>query len=315
LNPHKTSTAVNFEVPLRNILFVTDFSPSSELALPYAVALASRYNGKLYLAHVIAPEMYEFVPPTFVPEVRKQIADYAGKRMEQLLNSAKFEGVPHEVLLQQGEIWDTLREIADRYNIDVLVLGTRGRRGLEKQLMGSVAEEILRLARMPVLTVGPESREIPPEHKPKKILYATDFSIDSARAMAYALSLAQEFGAVLLSVHCTPQVTDDPQGRTRFEEFFTQRLKELLPSAVNAKYRREFRVEFGTAADGILKVANGSDVDLIVMGVRGAGSLIRATNHFGTTAHDVVSEARCPVLTVRSAEEEVAEAMTTPRGP
>jgi hypothetical protein len=67
LNPHKTTNAVNFEVPLRNILFVTDFSPSSELALPYAVALASRYNGKLYVAHVIAPEMYEFVPqPLFL---------------------------------------------------------------------------------------------------------------------------------------------------------------------------------------------------------------------------------------------------------
>lgn len=168
--------------------------------------------------------------------------------------------------------------------------------------MGSVAEEILRLAHRPVLTVGPESREIPPEHKPRKILYATDFSTDSARAMAYALSLAQEFGAVLLLVHCTTQLPDDPQVRTRFEEFFTQRLQELLPSVVNAKCRLEFRVEFGTAADGILKVANGSDVDLIVMGVRGADSLIRATNHFGTTAHDVVSEARCPVLTVRSAE-------------
>jgi len=120
--------------------------------------------------------------------------------------------------------------------------------------------------------------------------------------MAYALSLAQEFGAVLLLAHCTTQLPDDPQVRTRFEEFFTQRLQELLPSVVNAKCRLEFRVEFGTAADGILKVANGSDVDLIVMGVRGADSLIRATNHFGTTAHDVVSEARCPVLTVRSAE-------------
>ena len=181
------------------------------------------------------------------------------------------------------KIWDTLREIADRYNIDVIALGTRGRRGLEKQLMGSVAEEILRLAHRPVLTVGPESREIPPEHKPRRILYATDFSTDSARAMAYALALAQEFGAALLSVHCTPQLSDDPQGRTRFEEFFTQRLQELLPTAANAKCRLEFRVEFGTAADGILKVANGSDVDLIVMGVRGAGSLIRAAHRFGTT--------------------------------
>ena len=124
MNP-LTSNAVNFEVPLRNILFVTDFSPSSELALPYAVALASRYNGKLYVAHVIAPEMYEFVPPNFIPEVRKQIADYAGKRMEQLLNAAQLQGVPHEFLLQYGEIWDTLREIADRYKIDVIALGTR----------------------------------------------------------------------------------------------------------------------------------------------------------------------------------------------
>ena len=93
-------------------------------------------------------------------------------------------------------------------------------------------------------------------------------------------------------------VAEDPQAIARFEQFFVQRLRELLPAS-SGILQQEFRVEFGSPADCILKVAANSDIDLIVMGVRGAGSLARADRHFGSTAYRVVSEARCPVLTAR----------------
>ena len=164
--------------------------------------------------------------------------------------------------------------------------------------MGAVAEEILRLAQRPVLTVGPQSREIPPERKPRNVLFATDFSIDCMHAMNCAVSLAHRFAARLIAIHVVPNVAEDPQIITRFEQFFIQRLQELLPVPPGMLVSQDCRVEFGAPADRILKVAADSAVDLIVMGVRGAGSLARADRHFGTTAYRVVSEARCPVLTV-----------------
>jgi len=287
------------EIPFGNVLFVTDFSTSSELALPYAVALAAQYNGKVYLAHVISPEMFEFVPPPLVSEIAERVKTYARRRMDDLVHETSFYGVPHEVLLEEGEIWETLKEAAGRYSIDVIALGTHGRCGLQKLLMGAVAEETLRLAHRPVLTVGPQSREFVAECRPRNILFAADFSTDCVHAMNCAVSLAHKFAARLISVHVVSNVGEDPQILTRFEQYFSQRLRELLPAPPSTQIQQEYRVEFGSPADRILKVAADSDIDLIVMGVRGAGALARADRHFGTTAYRVVAEARCPVLTAR----------------
>jgi len=287
------------EIPLGNVLFVTDFSTSSELALPYAIALARQYGGKVYIAHVISPEMLEFLPAPLVPDIVERMKSHAQKRMDEFVRNTSFYGVPHEALLEQGEIWDALKETADKYGIDVVALGTHGRRGLQKLLMGAVAEEVLRLAHRPVLTVGPQSSEIPPEGKPRNILFATDFSIDCVHAMNCAVSLAQKFAARLISVHVVPNVAEDPQTLTRFEQFFVQRLQEMLPVPPGMPIQQDYRVEFGAPAECILKVGAASAVDLIVMGVRGAGSMASADRHFGTTAYRVVSEARCPVLTAR----------------
>jgi len=291
------STNAPQPISLQNVLFVTDFSESSIAALPYAIAVALRYTGKVYLAHVVSPEMYEFVPPESLELVHEQIARYAEQRMQQLIADVRLRGVPHEGLVKQGEIWDALSGLADKHNIDLVVVGTRGRRGLKKLLMGSVAEEIIQLARCPVLTVGPQSGAIPPERELHTIIYATDFSTDLVRARALAISLVQEFGARLISVHVASQGSEDPQSRTRFEEYYTERLRELMPPT--PRIQQEYRVEFGSAAEGILKAAAESKADLIVIGVHGSGSLARADDYRGSTAHRVVSLAPSPVLTVR----------------
>jgi len=287
-------------VTFKNILFVTDFSSSSEMALPHAIALAAAYGGKVYIGHVIAPQLYDLVPPDFVPEVLKQSAAYAQRRMERLVKETEFRAAPHETLIEQGELWETSRRIVDQYNVDVIALGTGGRRGLHEVLMGSIAEEILRLSRKPVLTVGPQSREVAPDGEPRCILLANDFSVNCLPAVAYADSLAHQFGARLISLHVAPEAPEDPQTITRFEEFFSERLRQHLDMTVFPKGQQEFRVEFGLAGDSILKSAAEHAADLIVMGVRGAGSVTRATCHLGRNTYQVVSEARCPVLAVPS---------------
>ncbi|MGP0018293.1 MAG: universal stress protein [Candidatus Sulfotelmatobacter sp.] len=287
------------EIQLGKVLFITDFSSSSELALPYAVALAAQYEGKIFIAHVVAPEMFEFLPTALVPEIAGRIKTFARKRMDELVRETSFYNVPYETLLEEGEIKGTLQQAAEQHGIDVIALGTHGRGGLQELLMGAVAEATLREAHHPVLTVGPQSREFIPEPRPRNILFASDFSPGCQQAMNCAISLAHKFTARLISVHVLSNVTEDPQTITRFEELFGQRLRELLRLPRGIALEQEFRVEFGSPADCILKVAANSDIDLIVMGVRGADSQTHSGDHFGTTAYRVVSEARCPVLTAR----------------
>jgi len=286
-------------IKLKNFLLLTDFSPSSELALPYAVALARQYGGKVYVAHVISPEMYEYLPPELIPQVRTEIQTYGQRRMQELLTRPELQEVRREAIVREGEIWDTLKKLVADLHIEVIVVGTRGRRGVKKALTGAVADEVLHRAESPVLTVGPRCGCIAPERKPKRILYATDFSADSVRALAYAVSLAETFGATLVPTYVAPQIGEDPSAKTRFEEFFEERLQELLAGQTSSRSHCDYRVKFGTAADGILQAADEEKADLIVMGIRGAGSLVRAVHHLGSTADRVVAEACCPVLTVR----------------
>ena len=121
-------------IRLGNALLLTDFSPSSELALPYAVALARQYSGRVHIVHLISPEMYEYLPPEIVPQVRTPIQNYGHRRMQQLIAHPELQQVPHEAAIREGEIWDTLRQLADDFRLDVIVVGTHGRRGLRESL-------------------------------------------------------------------------------------------------------------------------------------------------------------------------------------
>jgi len=117
-------------IRFKHVLFVTDFSSCSETALPHAIALAAAYGGKVHIGHVITPQLYDLVPPDFVPKLLEQSTAYVQRRMEGLIKGADFGAVPYEVLLEQGELWQSLRRLADQYGIDVIALCTGGRRGL-----------------------------------------------------------------------------------------------------------------------------------------------------------------------------------------
>jgi nucleotide-binding universal stress UspA family protein len=214
-----------------------------------------------------------------------------------LLSQAEFHNVPYEGIVKIGEVWETLQELSDTLDSNVIVVGTHGRRGLKKSLMGAVAEEVLRLSRIPVLTVGPQC-EIG-KHRITRILCANDFSPDSVRALTYAASLAETFNATLIVNYVVPLVAGDPSSRARSEQFFNERLQELVSCQASSLKHVEYWVEFGAPSDGILGAASSAKADLIVMGVRGIGSIHRASHRVGNTADEVVGSACCPVLTVR----------------
>ena len=179
-------------VPLKNILLATDFSPASEAALLHALKIARQYESKLYIAHVISVEVMYLVAPERTATIREQAQQFAQQNMEHFLNVVSQAGVSCQPLVGDGVIWDVLQDMIRENQIDLVVLGTHGRRGLRKLLLGSVAEEVFRLAPCPVLTVGPKTLEMRSTNvELSHVLYPVEFVPDPSTAAAYAVSLAE----------------------------------------------------------------------------------------------------------------------------
>ena len=281
----------------RNVLFATDFSPSSEAAFPHALAIARQYSGILYVAHITTPDMYGYAPEESVPLIFEQIRRHARETMAAFTEKQNFLGVPFSTLFGEGEVWDTMEKMVAEHSIDLIVAGTHGRRGLKKLVMGSVAEELVRVATRPVLTVGPECPH--PADKPfRAILYATDFSSHALRARDCAASLADCFQAKLIALHVVGGVSRSLDDQKREEEQATAMLRETV-GLDDAGFPIDFHVHFGHPAEEILRAASERKADLIVMSVRGAGAAPRLSTAFGSIAHQVLSQSPCPVLTVR----------------
>src|SRR6266704_547943 len=187
-------------ITLKNILFATDFSQAADAAAPIAIQIAGRYGAKVYGVHVNRFDDYTAAAPNawagMAEAADKETKEDAGRLNEQL------QGIEHEVVIGEGNIWEVVSKLIKEKEIDLVVLGTRGRTGLGKTILGSVAEQILRQSPCPVLTVGPHVNLWSDEYaKMREILYVTDLTADSPTAAPYAISLAQENQAHLVLLH------------------------------------------------------------------------------------------------------------------
>lgn len=286
-------------VLLTKILVATDFSEVSDRALDYAIALARRYDARIYLAHVITPDPFQFAEPQLAQATYEKVRQAAEEGITDILISGKLRGVPHEVLMEEGNVWPTLEKLIVSHEIDLVVVGTHGRGKVQKILIGSVAEEIFRQADCAVLTVGAGVKgDSSKEVDLKNILFATDFGPGADKAAAHAFSLAQEHGARLSLLHVIESAaayTEESVARQR--DINIVRMKQLMPKGSENWCRPEFRVTFGAAVEEILHTAKDLNADLIVMGAKPRMSL--AGHAPLTIAYNIVTKATSPVLTVR----------------
>ncbi len=290
---------ISKRVSLSKILVTTDFSPESDRALAYALALARRYDARIYLAHVLVPDAFLYAEPAVAEATYEKVRQAAEQGMADILVSGKLRGIPHEVLLGEGNVWPVLAKLIQKYEIDLVVTATHGRGKIKKLLIGSVAEEIFRHADCAVLTVGPRVKDEPPrEVELKSILFATDFGHGAERAAAYALSLAQEHAARLTMLHVIQEATAFTEESVRRKrEFNIENLRRLVPEGAENWCKPVFRATFGETVEEITTMAREMNADLIVMGAKSRNSL--AGHVPATIAYSVVTKARCPVLTVR----------------
>jgi len=296
----KAATAIQNRIQLKNIVFATDFSQTARAAMPFAAEIAQRFGAKLYAVHAKTPENYALPTTEIWPAVNAQLEQDTKDLKETLHN--RFPIVESEVLTAEGGVWAVVEAVAQQKQADLIVVGTNGRRGIGKFILGSVAEEILRRAKCPVLTVGPHAPAEPPrEAKFKKIVYATDFGEGSQAAAAYAVALAEEHQAHLTLLHVIQEPKTEqlvPAGE--LEAAALDRLRALVAGEAELWCEPKAVVRHGVPAEKILEVAKREEADLIVLGVRKFNGVVRATHLARAVAHQVVAEATCPVLTVRA---------------
>lgn len=297
---------------IKRILFPTDFSRCADQALNHALYLARQYGAELHLLHTIVPLEYDANNPSHhfpdMAALAARLQQIASDRMSAALAARAVDGLQITAAQRQGiSIAPTILEYVEEQDVDLIVMGTHGRRGLGHLFLGSVAEEIVREAPCPVFTIR-ERKEPRPVEAIRQILVPIDFSEHARDALLYALQFADSYGAHLHLLHVIETnavppfyiglnisgYDSTPDLKARVEKAL-QQLSEELPAA---QVPVTTHLLEGYAAHDIVHFAEQQAIDLIVIATHG----LTGFKHLllGSVTEKVVRRAPCPVFTVKA---------------
>jgi nucleotide-binding universal stress UspA family protein len=287
------------DLNLKTVIYATDFSLCSQNAGLYAACLARFFSSTLLVAHaftVSQAAMEVEVDHKLISQQRRDL-EFLLSRKAFLLASGSIDAIP---TLVDGDPTEVILKIADSHAPSLIVLGTHGGGWIERELIGSVAERILRSARWPSLTVGPQ---VPPASSNtfpfRRILFATDFTRAAAHAAAYAIYLAEVFGAKIDVLNVIQEkAIEHPERLAELRERFYGALDEIIPRQAREFCDPRTFVEVGNAHDQILEHIRERSIDLLVLGVRKSSPL--GIKMRPSSAFPLIVDAPCPVLTITS---------------
>ncbi|MBK9307143.1 MAG: universal stress protein [Nitrospira sp.] len=294
------------------LLLATDGSRGSAVAADYAFALARSWGASLSLMNVLE------CPPGLDPEnpvnqlYLTELMKQATTELVALKARAVDRGIIAHTRIATGIPSEEVLSVATAEDPDLVIVGTRGKTGLARVLLGSTAERIIRGAPCPVLAACAqpygEAQAVENRRDPthlKRILVPVDFSDCSIDALEYAALVAQRSKVSLSLLHVLEPISYGldftfPHRATResIKADHTKRLSDLASALVFAGVSSEFQVSGGLPTDSILDAARRQPADLIVMGTHGRSGLSHAL--FGSIAESVLRKSSCPVLMVRS---------------
>ena len=302
-------------IAIRRILCPIDFSRFSRHALEQAISLARETGAELSVLHifVFAPVAQTVVAGGSIPlEPIRLDADTRQTLQAELrdfVGDVDTEGVLLTTTLFEGDAVSRILDRATDWNADVIVMGTHGRSGFERLLLGSVTEKVLRKATCPVLTVPPRMITPAQDLTFARILCAIDYSAASFRALDYAASLAARGGPGVTVLNVIELFAESTSGRdevvldtadfrAELKRTALSRLHDAIPGPVRDHCPLVEMVTMGKAWREILRVAREEEAELIVLGVEGRNAADLAI--FGSTTQHVLRQASCPVLTIRA---------------
>jgi len=291
---------------IKLILCPIDFSEFSIRAYHYALSLAEHYHARLVAQHTVELSRYPYA------DYAASAGDYAafcqslldgGKQLlQEFVKGQGYGEIQPELAVHEGAAPDCILSFAQKHRADVIVMGTHGRRGYDRVVLGSVTNRVMRRAACPVLAIckaSQDSAAVAGErghaHHLSRILFCTDFSENSERALTYAISATQEYDAELTLLH----VLEDVPRPAETEEAIAaarEHLEKLMPREVRKTIRAKTAVRTGKPYQQIIQLVGEEHIDTVVMGVRGRGALDLAV--FGSTTYRVLQLGCCPVLAV-----------------
>lgn len=279
----------------RQILFATGFTAADREAFRQSCFFARTWNAKLLIVHVNHPNK----------KSSKELADTAKKNVDNKLDVLPIDmNIRHEHITRSGDPVDVILAIEKEKDVDLIVLGTHGRKGVKRMFQGSVAESIIRSAHCPVLTL----RAIAPEHRNQahagntKILVPIDFSVYSYAALDFASSIAAAMDAGITILHVddstAPPTKQLPDGSVQLNEHrkkLWEQIKKFEPREKGVRFGH--KILSNPATKQITQYAQEHQYDYIVLGTHGRTGIGRAL--MGSVTEQVVRNAECPVITVK----------------
>ena len=293
---------------IKSILCPVDFSEFSIYAYEYAQSLAWHYKATLFLQYVLySPDPIEWwnaYPDSYELSRKKDRADVE-RQLQEFANRHTRTSVRQQCIVQDtaqvSSVTDMILSLAEAQAVNLIVMGTHGLRGFDRLVLGSVAERVLRHAKCPVLTVQkPPHDDVSstPDPEPvhlRKMLLCADFSDPAHHASKYAFSMAKEYGAELTVLHVLEDVPKSKDMQSATTEVMKQ-LEEYIASETPDGCNIKAMVRSGKPYREITQFALDAPTDLVIMGVRGRGSLHTAI--FGSTTQRVIQLGAAPVLAV-----------------
>ncbi|MGO9865826.1 MAG: universal stress protein [Terriglobales bacterium] len=290
------------EISLKNILVATDFSPAAHAALTCGVTIAKQFNSMIHVVHVNKPREIDIASPATDSEIWRQA--HMDDKQQMALLETELGTVPHRAWLREGKVSEAVEDLVRSQHIDLVAVGASGKSNLKKFFLGSVAEEIIRTATCPVLTIGPHASSTNCGELLAQLLYVTRFWEESHYGLQYAIRLATQYKSQLLLLHVVEQ-DDSKQSDHEWLREYRRILRNLLPEdASGLLVEPVLRVEVAKNSTArILQVADEVRAGLIVMDIRPEEPW---ATHLGDKVSEIVSRASCPVLTVRTKAGHVA---------
>ncbi len=291
---------------LKLILCPIDFSDFSVRAYRYASSVADHYQAQVTCLHVVELWKYPYADygayRTNFSKLSQALTEGGQELLRDFVKEHSAGTIRPDLVVQQGNASDAILSFVEVRRMELVVMGTHGRRGLDRLVLGSTTDRVMRRASCPVLVasdprhnamcIGPDGR-----HRLNRILYCTDFSTNSERALEYSMSLAKEYGAELTLLHVA-EGASDLAGAEDVISARTEQLEKLVPESTRRNLTVRMVTRLGKPYEEINRYAGEAQSSLIIMAARGGDTLDRAV--FGSTTYRVIQLGPCPVLAIHT---------------
>jgi len=294
---------------IKLIVCPVDFSEFSIRAYHYALSLAEHYRAKLVAQHIVELSRYPYADYAACEgnyaEFCRALAEGGKEELREFVKKHTHDEIRPELAVGEGAAADGILSFAQARKADLIVMGTHGRRGFDRLVLGSVTDRVMRKSPCPVLAicnprgdsdaVGEERHHV---HHLDRILLCTDFSENSERALNYAISATEEYDAELTVLHVLEDVPSSVKKADEAVAMATQQLDKMIQRERSKRLKIKTAVRIGKPYQEIIQLAVEARINMIAMGARGRGALDVAV--FGSTTYRVIQLGPCPVLAVHA---------------